>query len=120
MTRSHYRVLAILWTVGILVATSLPGTDLPDVDILTLDKPAHFLFFAGFGWLWLRALSHPLRIRIGWVLGTGVAFAILTEVYQGFLPFERTPDPVDALFNVSGLVVAVAIYYYRHRSSLPQ
>ncbi len=112
-TRAH--LLAFVWTVGILAACSIPGRDLPKVDIVSFDKMAHFAVFAGFGWLWMRALRGPMPGRTWWVLATGLAYAVLTEIYQGFLPFERTPDPLDALANALGLLAAVLLYAFRER-----
>lgn len=118
MTRAH--LFAILWTLGILAACSIPGKDLPEIDIFSFDKIAHFTVFAGFGWLWMRALQGPLPRRTAYVLASGLAYAALTEVYQGLLPYDRTPDPLDALANALGLLTAVLLYrvFQRKRGTL--
>ncbi len=113
MTRSH--VFAIIWTLGILAACSIPGKDLPDISFYSFDKIAHFVVFAGFGWLWMGALESPPTRRTGYVLASGLAYAALTEVYQGLLPYDRTPDLNDALANALGLLTAVLIYRLLHR-----
>ncbi len=108
MTRAH--LLAIAWTLGILAACTIPGSDLPKINIVSFDKAAHFVVFAGYGWLWMWALRGTL-IRKTWrVLASGLAYAVLTEIYQGFLPFDRSPDPKDALANTLGLLAAVLVY----------
>jgi hypothetical protein len=109
--RPHLRLaLAAAWTLGILAACSIPGRDLPELDVVQIDKLAHAALFAGFGWLWMRALRGPLPARTRWVAGTGLAYAALTELYQGLLPFERSPDPLDALANATGLLMALWAY----------
>ena len=105
-------LIATAWTLLIVAICSIPGDDLPDVDIWGYDKVGHFVMFAGFGWLWARAAS---KQALGWVLVTGVAFAGLTEVYQGLLPFGRTPDLYDALADVAGLSAALLVYRLRKR-----
>lgn len=102
--------LALLWTLLILVACTIPGKDIPSINIVSFDKFAHFSIFAGFGWLWMWALQGTLASRLKWVLVSGIAYAIFTEIYQGFLPFEREPDPLDALANIVGLITAVLLY----------
>ena len=113
----RFRFVAVLWTLLILVACSLPGRDLPRIDVVSFDKVAHFIMFAGFGGLWAHAFPSLSGRRTAWVLVVGLAFAILTEIYQSFLPFERTPDPYDALFNALGLCTAVVICHLRHARS---
>ena len=106
---THAHLLAIVWTLGILAACTIPGSDLPKINIVSFDKAAHFVVFAGFGWLWMWALRETPRST--WrVLAFGLAYAVLTEIYQGFLPFDRTPDPRDALANALGLLAAVLVY----------
>ena len=113
MTRFH--LLAVLWTLGILAACSIPGKDLPSIDIVSFDKFAHFFVFAGFGLLWMHALRNKPGRQIVLVLGFGLAYAALTEAYQGMLPFDRTPDPIDALANTLGLLTAIFLYRFLHR-----
>lgn len=118
---AHWRILAILWTLGIVAACSLPGRTLPQSGLFEFDKLIHAALFFGFGVLWLLALQAPLRIRRWRVFLAGLAFAVLTEVYQGLLPFERFPDPYDALANGLGLCAALLAHgwWTRRRTSSP-
>ena len=109
------RWLAFLWLLLILIACSIPGRDIPSVDIVQIDKAVHFSLFAVLGWLVMHAFGSNLLQRILWTVGIGIAYAVGTEFYQGLLPFERTPDPVDALANTLGLLTAVAVFYIRYR-----
>ena len=111
--------LAVLWTVAILVACSVPGPALPEAPEtpLSVDKWVHVAMFLGFGVLW--ALAAPGR---GWaVFGAGVAYAVGIELWQGALPIERSPDPFDALADVVGLVagLGLAAWVRRGRSNDP-
>ncbi len=106
-TRAHF--LAIAWTLGILAACTIPGSDLPKINVVSFDKAAHFVVFAGFGWLWMWALRETPQ-KTWRVLAGGFAYAVLTEIYQGLLPFDRTPDLMDALANALGVLAAVLVY----------
>lgn len=101
--------LAVLLTVGVLALFSIPGTSIPDVDLLTADKIVHAALFAVLGWAWLRAFPD----RAAWVVAGGLAFAIGTEVWQSALPLGRTGDPADALADALGLAVAVVVWTLR-------
>lgn len=108
-------LLAVAWTLGILAACTLPGAAIPAPQLWDFDKLAHFSLFAGFGWLWMRALEHDLYRRALAVLAAGVAYAVLSELYQGLLPWPRTPDPYDALADAAGAAAGVLLYVLRHR-----
>lgn len=118
-TRRWLRWAAGLWTLGILAACSLPGPSMPPAPDLGLDKVAHVVLFFGFGWLWLIS-APPAATYAAWVGLAGVLYAVGTEVYQGALPFlDRTADPYDALANLIGLSLGIAVAsYQRHRSRL--
>mgnify|MGYP006422377989 CR=1 FL=1 len=117
VVRRHTLALAVLWTLGILVALSFPTPDLPDASAsLDLDKAAHAVLFAGLGVLWMRALQpsgdtpRHAWTRAAGLLGAGLAFAALTEVYQAHLLTGRTGDPYDAVADGLGLLAAVVAY----------
>lgn len=80
------------------------------MNIDVADKLAHFALFFGYGWLWMTALAAPLLKRSFIVGISGLLLAIGSELYQGILPWERSPDPFDALANAAGLAVSVVFY----------
>ena len=61
--------------------------------------------FVVFGLLWTRARPDHLWL----VFLSGVAFGIGIEVWQGLLPIDRTPDPLDAAADVVGLIIGVPL-----------
>jgi len=126
----HYRWMALLWSVGILAACSIPASSLSPIGpALGYDKAAHFGLFAIFGVLWMRALCPPETVSLdsrvwqgGRLLLLGGLFGIGTEVYQHVLPIRRLGDPFDALADGIGLVAGVSLYslyVYRKSASSP-
>ena len=123
MTTAHYRLLAVLWTAGIILAMGIPTGDFARVKPeLGIDKVVHVILFAGFGALWLRALCPPdegglsacLRRRGGLFFIVGVLFAAGTEVYQYLIPVQRMADPYDVTADLVGFVIAFVGYYVYH------
>jgi len=102
-------LLAIGWTIVILIAVTVPGSSLPNLDF-GVDKIGHFGLFAIFGWLWMWAIRLPVPTRTWWVLTGGFVYAGMTEIYQGLLPWPRIPSLNDAIANMLGLLVAVQIF----------
>ena len=114
LTRSIARRLAVLWTLLILAACSLPGSSVPDMGSLPYDKIAHFGFFFVYTLLWMHTSRRPFWQRALLIGSTGVAYGVLIEIYQGWLPFKRSGEPLDALADVAGLLVGLVTYYGIH------
>jgi len=123
MTTARYRLLAMLWTAGIILAMSIPTGNLSRVrPEIGADKIVHVILFAGFGLLWLRGLCPPgddelpkcFRRRGGLFFVVGVLFAVGTEVYQALIPVQRMADPYDATADLVGFVLAFVGYYVYH------
>lgn len=99
--------LAIAWTVAVLAACSIPASQLSPPTFLpfSFDKWVHVGMFVVFGLLWTRA--RPDRLWLVFV--AGVAFGVGIEIWQGLLPIERMPDPLDAAADVVGLLIGIAL-----------
>jgi VanZ family protein len=115
MSPTARRSIAIAWTLLIVAACSIPGRDLPNLDIDWIDKAAHFVMFAVLAWLWLEVGSGSLVVRCGLIVTAGSLFGVLIEFYQGLLPWERTPDILDAVANSAGLIGGTLAFAARAR-----
>lgn len=97
--------LALAWTLLILGLCTLPSAIASKAGGFGIDKLAHAVAFAGFGWLWLRA---------GWRLGTalvlGAAFGVFIEVWQEVLPIGRRADGWDIAADLVGLALGVGAW----------
>lgn len=116
MKRSNAVALAIAWTIGILVLCMIPGRDVPQVNIVGIDKVAHVILFAVFGILWLRTSANPTARTAVSVVAFGIFFGIAIEIIQHLQNMGRMFDPFDAVADAVGVAVSVAIVMYiRHR-----
>ena len=98
------RIAAELWTLGTLVACSLPGGWRRTDEILAEDKLYHLVAFLLYALLW-----RWVGVRARTVLLTGAAFALFIEAWQFLFIEGRYADPWDTLADALGLAVGLLI-----------
>ena len=99
---------AVAWAALLFFLSALP--DLPGPSCIPFgDKLGHFVLYGVFGVLlaWGRS-RWPRRVGHLLLLGIGAAYGISDEWHQMYVP-GRTPDVVDWLADVTGLVTGYAI-----------
>lgn len=99
---SWSRAAAIAWSIAIFAGLSIPSNSVPDIG--NGDKNIHAIIFAGFAFLW-RWAGLSERRTLAW----GVAYAVLSEVYQAVMPIGRSGDWQDALADVIGLLIGLVL-----------
>jgi VanZ family protein len=110
------RLLAPAWTLLIIVGLTLPGSQIPDSPLLQLDKLVHGVLFFVLTVLWLSALSEAEWGPAIAVFTVILAFSVITELYQGWLPFGRHADFLDAAADAIGALIGLGIWIpLRHR-----
>jgi VanZ like family len=99
-------ILAILWTIGIFIGCSMPGRDLPKVNLFdNFDKVVHFTFFAVFFGLWFLITNKSTKyvlliIVISIIYGFGIEFYQLHCVEgRGFDVWDGVADGGGAIFG---------------------
>jgi len=104
-------VLSILWALLILFLSSMPGKDLPRVDLIHIDKLAHLivyliLFLLLAKWMSLSAIQSPLIKAFLLVSLYGISM----EWMQGTFFPERYFDWYDAASNAVGAGLGIVIF----------
>lgn len=107
---------ALGWALLILVAVSLPPGNIPRTGIFSIphfDKLVHLILFAIWGWILFCGLrkqkpgsvlqQHPVLLA----LAAGLAYAILTELFQHFFLDGRQGSIFDVLADLFGTVFGV-------------
>jgi len=114
-------LLAIAWTLVLLVGLLTPGQQIPDVPRFPgMDKVVHLGLFTVLAFLWARVFNNSKgkkikkRKYIPNFLVIIILFAILVEYTQRLVP-GRTFDYWDILFNVMGVTFGAIIFYYLHK-----
>lgn len=115
---------AIGWAVVILVATSVPSSALPRVDIIVADKVVHFSMYAVFGVLVARSLDGIRSVKAFFAaLAMLVVFGLLDEVHQSLVP-GRSTDVLDWFADSLGALMGLLMGKFllplaRTRQDLP-
>lgn len=98
-------LLAVVWTVAIVAACSVPGQSLPPAPFFSFDKVVHLAMFAPLAFLWRRAVG-PRDLAI--LLGSTV-LAVAIEFWQQ-LPFiGRSGEVADVVADVIGALLGLGI-----------
>ena len=113
MTRDRRKILAWLGTCLVIALCLWPKTWLPAPEASPrnaphADKVIHFAMFAVFGLLWMR-VGPVSRVRVALVLAAAVALAVGTELLQGLPLIARDPDRFDALADILGGAMGIAL-----------
>jgi len=111
-------VVAVLWTIVILVLCWTPRTLLPVnerreslTQKLHLDKFVHAGIFTVFTVLWLR--TRPAgKTRYLWILLAGTALAAITEVMQNLPIINREGEFEDAMADFAGVLFGFPLLHW--------
>lgn len=106
---------AVAWAVLLFVLSAQHGLTTPDI-FLAQDKAAHFLAYAGLGFLLARA-SYPENNVRGWhvlIIATMAAlYGITDEIHQSFVP-GRDASVFDWIADTLGGTCAALATYFLH------
>lgn len=99
----------------IFTVSSLSRIPTPDLGIAFADKAAHFLEYAFFVLLLIRAFSNPLVssrrfVLYGLAVVVSLVFAALDEYHQKFVP-GRTADLYDLAADSLGILAGSTVRF---------
>ena len=104
LSERNFLILAILWTIGVTVASLASLKSIPAISIPGNDKTAHFVFYFVFFALWYFGLKRVVkysRFDLILVLVT-LFYGICMEFFQAKLTANRKADLYDVLANSIG------------------
>lgn len=104
--RAGFVVGAALLATAIMIISLAPAP--PALHLSQVDKFEHAFAYLGLGFFVLPAFAR-WRVWQSWLLLCG--YGILIEVLQGSMHQGRTADPLDAIANASGALLAVIVWW---------
>lgn len=114
-----YWLPAFLWMAVIFTLSSIPGQDIPKVDVPNIDKVVHFVEYLILGFLLIRALlKSGLNINLAKITILAIIIATLyaasDEWHQRFIS-GRTCDAIDFFWDFIGLNIGILLYNLNER-----
>ena len=110
-------LVAIIWSVVILLLTGLPGNSFPKVsqwmDVLQPDKLVHIGMFFPFVLFWQAYIFYKNIAVVKSIMivgGFGIIYAILTEVLQHYVFIGRNANYPDAIADIIGVILGLIIF----------
>jgi VanZ family protein len=105
----------VAWAALILLLTSIPGPDLPQVGVHGTDKVAHLTMYGIFAWLFARSVLRGNRLVRGVVMVvlTVSLFGAADEWHQQYIPgrsmelFDWMSDTLGAALGASAAAVVL-------------
>lgn len=99
------KFLTLIVSVLILIAVLIPGSNIPDVNLVGVDKIVHICMFSA--WAVAMRFDFP-GIKPWLVFILGMLFSLFTEVVQLFAE-GRSFDLYDMVSDAVGLVVGLLL-----------
>lgn len=107
--------VALGWSFLVLVSLFLPGSTVPQSDVLEYDKAVHALLFGVGVYLWLRVPWTSGMAR--WIIVLGaLAFAPASEIFQAMIGGGRAADPWDAVADAIGVALGAGAWFLAFRT----
>lgn len=107
----YYTLPLILWTVIMMILSTIPGSGIPEISLIQWDKIAHFTEFVVFSFLLGRFLYFRKNVNLKksliLIVLIAISYSILDELHQLFVPF-RDCSAKDLLADILGVFTGMA------------
>lgn len=113
------RTTVIGWYLLIILGSSIPGKEIPEIFTLTPDKLIHCVEYLTLGFFLIRWLtsdfaSFTWKKSVSMVLMIGAFCAMADELYQNLTP-NRTPDFYDWCLDFVGVMISIPLFVFLKR-----
>jgi VanZ family protein len=111
ISRKIYFVQFLIVILGLLIMTSLPGEDIPDIELFKFDKIIHLIAYFTLGTSFILFLigyynfSNNFKILL-FTFAFGLIFGAIDELHQKLIP-GRTASLYDWYANSIGIILSL-------------
>lgn len=109
-------ILSILFSALIAVSSFTSSKSISKINFLHLqniDKVVHLLMYSCLTFLILFENRNRIKNKIHYVLIISITFAygLIIEILQPIITYSRSRELADMMFNLSGIIAVVIIWY---------
>ena len=112
----HYYFPFWLWTISLLIGTSIPGSVLKPPPLMLGDKIIHLLAYTGVGFLLRRSapffksqIWQKSPVLMTFILGSLIGIA--DEIHQTIIP-GRFFEFADMIADILGVILGIFLYSF--------
>ena len=93
----------------ITIGSSIPGENIPKLDLFSSDKVLHILEYFFLGYLLINVLIDKTSYPIFLTFFLGFLFGVIDEIYQSTV-FGRFPSSFDVIADAIGLTLSIILF----------
>lgn len=109
-------MLTVMWAFFILLLSVIPGKDLPESNLIGIDKVVHFIFYFILCFLYTSVFNVQQSIRMILLIAfVCIAYGFLIECIQGLFLQDRFFDLYDVVANSMGAIIASAYFFIKKK-----
>ena len=108
MSKKSFQIIFIVYLFAILAMSTIPGEEIPKINIWSFDKILHIIEYFILAFLMINTLRIPNVRSIFIVILIGIAYGGLNEIWQGVLT-SRYASVYDAIANGIGMILGSTI-----------
>jgi len=115
MSRKRFIYFSIIYTILLLAISTIPGGNIPKLDITLADKIGHVIAYAIFGFLLVNSLRNKKISTLIFIIIIGTIYGGLNEIWQLYIA-DRYASFYDGMANAVGMIIGTSLAHKYLRS----
>ena len=102
-------ISVVIFLILITIGSSIPGKNMPALNIFRFDKILHLIEYFILGYLLINVLKDKTDYPILLTLFIGIMYGVSDEIYQ-FTVIGRFPSAFDVIADSLGLTLSIILF----------
>lgn len=110
MNRKYFIFSTIVYSILLLLASTLPGASLPKVNIFGIDKFLHLIAYLVLGFLAVNSFKNINTTILVLIIIIGLIYGGFNEIWQMYVA-DRFASIYDEIANGIGMIIGSIVTY---------